>query len=189
MNTFVQGILVVQEEPYRNELDLHVTTGETVFLFYQESQEAIKKGEDDQIDALLESGKFYDLLIAVRVRNVTYAPTIPPGTAFKLVPKEGKGPTGVYQYNELRQGKVIDLSWKANKLQYQAIADSSIYEQQYILLETAIGNVVVRYKELQKNSHIPIEDIVVGSYLEWALSRLDVLAIIEKRDTIPSIPE
>ena len=187
MNTFVQGILVVQEEPYRNELNLDLTNGETLFLFYQQPREARKKGEDDQLDALLESGKFYELLILIRVRHVTYAPTIPPGTTFKLIPKEGKGPTGVYQYNELRQGKVIDLSWKANKLQYQAIAESSIYEHQYILLETAIGNVVVRHKEFQKNSHIPIEDITIGSYLEWAPSRLDVLAIIEKRDTIPSM--
>jgi hypothetical protein len=89
--------------------------------------------------------------------------------------------TSEYKHKVLLPGKVIDLSWDANKLHYQAIATPRIYEQQYLLLETEIGNVVVSQKELQENLPIPIEDITTGSYLQWAPSRLDVLAIIEKR--------
>jgi hypothetical protein len=186
MNTFVQGVLVVQEEPYRNELNLGLTNGETLFLFYQQPREARKKGEDDQLDALLESGKFYELLIIVRVRHVTYTPTISPETSSEPVRKELQESTSKHKHKVLLQGKVIDLSLDANKLHYQAIATPRIYEQQYLLLETEIGNVVVSHTELQENLPISIEDIAVGSYLEWAPSRLDVLAIIEKQDTIPS---
>ncbi|MDQ2903621.1 MAG: hypothetical protein M3Y81_08720 [Chloroflexota bacterium] len=179
---FVQGILRVQEEPYRDELDLVLSDGETLFLFYEQPWEIKNPEEFDTFDALLESGKYYELLIIVRVlRSITYSPTVPPGTSFKLVPKEREG----FKHNELLQGTVLDPSWDAAHLRYQAIVTSKIYNQRYVLLETSVGNVVISHAALQKVSQLPLEDIAIGGYMEWSPSRLDVLAIIEKRETPP----
>ncbi|MDQ2715629.1 MAG: hypothetical protein M3Z08_12035 [Chloroflexota bacterium] len=178
---FVQGILRVQEEPYRNELDLVLPDGETLFLFYLQPREMRNPEEIDLLDALLESGKYYEFLIVVRVQGITYSPTVPPGTSFKLVPKEQEG----FKHNELLQGTVLDPSWDASHLRYQAIATPMIYNPRYVLLETSVGKVVISHTALRKVSHLPLEDIAIGGYMEWPHSRLDVLAIIEKRETAP----
>ncbi len=183
---FVQGILRVKEEPYRNELTLVLPDGETLFLFYLPPREMRNPEEIDPLDVLLETGKYYEFLIIVRVRGINYSPTIPPGTSFKLVPKERVGLTGIFKHNELLQGTVLDPSWEAAHLRYQAMATPTIYNQRYVLLETSVGNVVISHAALQKVSHLPLEEIAIGGYMEWPHSRLDVLAIIEKRETPPA---
>jgi len=182
---FMQGILRVKEEPYRNELTLVLPDGETLFLFYLQPREMRNPEEIDLLDALLESGKYYEFLIVVRVRGITYSPTVPPGTSFKLVPKERVGLTGIFKHNELLQGIVLDPSWDASHLRYQAIATPMIYNPRYVLLETSVGKVVISHTALRKVSQLPLEDIAIGGYMEWPHSRLDVLAIIEKRETPP----
>lgn len=178
---FVQGILHVQEEPYRNELDLRLPGGETLFLFYQRPRE-LRDTEEDALDALFESGKFYELLVTVRARQMTYSPTILPGTRFELVVREEQGPMGVVTHHEVLRGTVLDPTWDAARQPYQAIATPRLYEQRYVLLETAVGNVVISHGTLQRALPLSPEDLTIGGYLEWPPSRFDVLAIIEKRE-------
>lgn len=180
MSDFVQGILSVQEEPYRNELELRLPDGEIIPVFYQKSREEQK---EDALDALLESGKPYELLLVVRIRDIRYTATMPRETILQLVSKEFKGANGVFKRNDIIQGKVLIVSWNASSLHYQGIATPKIYQRTYMLLETAIGKIVVDHKALQEGLHMPATDCAPGGYLEWKPARLDLLAIIHKRDS------
>jgi hypothetical protein len=184
MGTFISGTLVERQgaSGIYYETSFCLPNKQIVPIFYHNPR---GEDEDDPISEQLEPeaalNAFYELLVVVSVlRHVTYSPIIPSGTTFDLVTKEINVGGNTVKRNDLLRGKVIDPSWNTASLHYQAIATPKMYERHYALLETGIGNVVVSHKALQEELDIPIEQIVPGSYLEWKVGRLDLLAIIAK---------
>ncbi len=177
MDSFVQATLEDKQGEYGiyQELHFRFPDGATVFVFY-EGQE-----HDSNIDPVSDHllvGKAYNMLITVRVRHPTYAPVTPPNATFKLVTKEIASGRNIIRRNDLLQGKVLDPFWDASSQTYQAIASPRVYDQRYVLLETAIGKVVVSRKHLEEDLGAQTEQIAAGGYLEWEPSRLDLLAIL-----------
>ncbi len=178
--SFVQGVPEEKLGDYGNyyDLKLRLLTGQIIPVFYNCPREI--EPENDQISAQLEVGASYEMLIIVRANYVKYTSILPPDVSFELVPKEFKVEQMVVTRNDISGGKVLDLSWQAASQKYLAIATPKIYERHYVLLETAIGNVIINYKVLEEDLGEQAKEIAVGGYLTWGPSRLDLLAIIHK---------
>ena len=160
------------------DLKLRLPTGQITPVFYNSPREI--EPADDQISAHLETGVPYELLIIVQVRYVKYTPAIAPEVPFELVTIEsGTGATAA-KINVVLQGKVLDSFWNVASQEYLAVATPKIYERRYVLLETAIGKIIVNYKILKEDLGEQVDEIVAGGYLNWKPSRLDLLAILQK---------
>lgn len=192
MNHFVQGVLTVEDEMYILEPDLRLASGETIHIVYLKQRSKTKRieGEEDALSLLLEVDQWFELLVIVQVgsageRKVTYSPAIPEGKKLDLVYSETRMYSEVVKSYDVQQGIILDLDWDATSQHYIAIIGSTLYSRRFVLVETAIGKMVLSYKALQEQLGEQIEHLVVGGYLEWERSRLDLLAIIEKRDPQP----
>jgi hypothetical protein len=192
VTSFTQGTLENKQGSYGvyYETQFRLSNGQIIPVFY-----AHPKGEfndPDPISELLEPetsiGAIYEFVIIIGVlRSITYSPVIPDGPSFDLVTTEIKSGQSVIKRNDLIRGKVLDPSWDLANLHYQAITTPRMYEQRYVLLETGIGNVVISHKALQAEEEEAglIERVVAGGYLEWKQGRMDILAIIAKREAKP----
>jgi hypothetical protein len=60
-----------------------------------------------------------------------------------------------------------------------------LYAHRFVLIETAIGKIVLDYQALQERLGEQISQVAPGGYLEWEPARLDILAILAKRDPRP----
>lgn len=187
MTAFIRGTLESRQGSYGvyYETQFRLLNGQIIPVFY-----AHPKGEfrdPDPMSELLEPdtslGAMYELLIIIGVlRSITYFPVIPDGISFDLVTKEIKSGQSVIQRNDLQRGKVLDPSWDVTNLRCQVIATPRIYEQRYVLLETGIGNVVISHKALQAEQDGLLDRITTSGYLEWQQGRMDLLAVIAKRE-------
>jgi hypothetical protein len=189
MRTFLSGILIAREGAYGiyYEISFRLSNGQIIPLFYSNPRE---EDEDDPMSEQLQPetalNAFYELLIVINIlRHVTYYPITPVDITFDLVTEEISTSGTTVKRNDLLRGKIIDSSWDAASLHYEAIATPKLYEQRYVLLETGVGSLVVSHKTLQEELDIPLEQIVPGGYLEWKIGRLDLLAIIAKRAPEP----
>lgn len=86
--------------------------------------------------------------------------------------------------NRIVQGIILDLNWDAASVQYLAVAGQKVYTHRFVLVETAIGKMVLSYNALNERLGEQVVQLAPGSYLEWEPSRLDLLAIIAKRDPV-----
>jgi hypothetical protein len=192
MNHFVQGVLTVEDEMYILEPDIRLASGETIHIVYlkKRSDAERRENEQDPLSLILDVDQWYELLLLVQLRsagerNVTYAPTLPSGKKLDLVYSEALIYSEVVKRYDVQQGIILDLDWDMASQQYLAIAGRVLYTRRFVLVETAIGKMVLSYKALQDQLEDQIEQLAVGGYLEWGRSRLDLLAIIEKRDPRP----
>ena len=190
MSDFIQGILVLDEEPYTGGMDLRLPNKETLRLFYADLRPREERGTDDPLDQLLESEKWYELLIIAHAgrtpRNVvTYFPRLPQGKKLELASEELQLADRIVTDHRVVQGIILDLNWNAAGIPYLAIAGPRIYTHRFVLVETVIGKMVLSYKALQERLGEQINQLVPGGYLEWQPARQDILAILAKRDPRP----
>jgi hypothetical protein len=190
MDHFVQGVLIVDEEPYTGGMDLRLPNKETVRLFYTDLRPMEERQTDDPFDRLLESEKWYELLIIVHAgrtahNKVTYSPSIPPGTKLELMPEKFQVADRAVTDHRIVQGIILDLHWNAASASYLAIASPRIYTRRFVLVETVIGKVVLDYQVLREKLGEQVDQFVPGGYLEWQPARQDILAILAKGDPMP----
>jgi hypothetical protein len=191
MDHFVQGVLTVTDPEYILDPDLRLISGETIHLLYSDLRpEAGETDEDNPLTLLLEENQWYEMLLVVQIglgkRKVTYLPSIPPGTQLQLQTTEVQPRVGVVRRrNDVVQGIILDLNWDVASVPYLAVAGSVVYTHRYVLIETAIGKMVVSYKALQDVLGEQVHQLAPGGYLEWERARMDILAIIAKREAEP----
>jgi hypothetical protein len=192
MNHFVQGVLTIEDEMHILEPDIRLASGERIHIVYLKQRSRTKRiqEEDDSLSLLLEVQQWFELLLIVQVgsageRNVTYSPHIPHGTRLELLYSEAQGYSEVIKRYDIQQGIILDLNWNASSQHYLAIAGPALYTRRFVLVETAIGKMVLSYKALQERLGEQVLALAPGGYLEWERSRLDLLAIIEKRAPKP----
>ena len=83
------------------------------------------------------------------------------------------------------QGVILDLDWDAASQQYLAVAGPVVYTRRFILVETAIGQLVLSYQDVQEQLGEQAAQLAPGGYLQWEPARLDLLAILAKREPLP----
>ncbi len=92
----------------------------------------------------------------------------------------------VVKHNDVLQGIILDLNWDTTSVPYLATAGQRVYTHHFVLVETAIGKMVLSYPALQERlGEQQVKALAPGGYLEWAPSRLDILAIIAKHPPRP----
>jgi hypothetical protein len=190
MNTFVHGTIVEQEGSYGSyyEMQLRVPSGHVFPLNYdneRDTSKTLNDGEEemanDPISDLLEVGTAYELLTVLELRHLVYSPTVPLGAIFKVKTKVIQRKRSVTKRDEIQQGKVLDPDWNVASLDYLAVSrHANIYKKRYVLLETAIGKVLINYRDIQFELGEQGKHLASGSYLEWQNSGLILLAIIAK---------
>ena len=183
---FVQGVLTVEDEEHILYPYIRLANGKTIHILYA-GMRSDEEQEEDPLSRLLEVNKWYELLIIVQIglgseKKVTYSPALPPGTPFKLATTEIQVFSEVRKLNVVLQGIILDLAWNAASQSYLAVAGSRVYTHRFVLLETPIGKMVLSYQALQERLGDQAEHLTVGGYLQWEWSRLDLLAIVAKRD-------
>jgi hypothetical protein len=183
---FVQGVLTVEDEVYLSEPDLCLANGETIRILYSDlrSREESREG-NNPVSQILEANQWYELLLIVQIglgkdKKVTYASSLPPGTRLELKCREVQVFSEVIKHNDVLQGIILDLNWNAVNVPYLAIAGQRVYSHHFVLVQTAIGKMVLSYPALQERLGEQVKTLAPGGYLEWEPSRLDILAIIAK---------
>jgi hypothetical protein len=197
MSTFVHGMIVEQEGAYGYyyEMKLRVPTGHVLPLNYDNDYDTSKASNEeeeetanDPMSDLLEVGGTYELLTVMQVRHLTFQPSVPPGTIFKVETNVIERAGSIIKFDEVRQGKVLDPSWNVASQEYLAISlHATIYQKRYVLLETAIGKLLVNYRDIQSELGEQGKQVTVGSYLQWQNAELILLAIIEKHAPKPEV--
>lgn len=188
MNHFAQGVLTVSEETYSGEPDLRLANGKTIRLLYADLRPRGGYKEENPLSLLLEENKWYELLLVAQIglgeRTITIAPTIPPGTEMELESVAlPRFPT--ISFNWVVQGIVLDPQWDAASQPYLAVNGPLVFTHRWVLIQTAVGKMVLRYSDLEKRLGDQARQLAPGAYLEWGPARLDILAIIAKRDPEP----
>lgn len=183
---FVQGILVVDDPAYIGEPDLLLANGETLHLLYSDLRTREERVEENSVSLLLEENHWYEMLLIVQIglgeRKVIYQPANQPHKDLKLQTTEVQIYEKTRVRNDIVQGVILDLSWKPESVSYQAIAGPRIYAQRFVLIETAVGKMVLDYQALEKQALAQVNLFEPGGYLEWERARLDILAILARRD-------
>ena len=195
MDHFVQGILTVEDEIYLLEPDLRLATGETIRILYSDLRpDAGETEEDNPLSLLLEAGHWYELLLIAQIglgrsNKIVFMPAPPPGSRLKLASTERRVAGEIRKSYRVTQGIILDLNWNATSQQYLAVAGPRVYTTRFVLVETAIGKMVLDYQALQRRLGGQAQELAVGGYLEWEPARLDLLAIIAKRELEPGEKE
>lgn len=184
---FVQGVLTVEDEIYIGEPDLRLANGATIHLLYSDLRpRGERAGEDNPLSLLLEVNQWYEMLLIAQIglgtRSVSYLPSMPVTTGLELQTTEVQISGNVYRRTDVVQGIILDLHWDAASTPYLAVAGPRVYTHHFVLVETAIGKMVLSYKALQEHLGEQVHQLAPGGYLEWGPARLDILAIIAKHD-------
>ena len=183
---FVQGVLTVEDEVYLSEPDLRLANGETIHILYSDLRSRKEPQEEDNpVSQLLEANQWYEMLLIAQIglgkdKKVTYTPNLPPGTRLELKCREVQVFSEVVKHNDVVQGIILDLNWDTTSMPYLATAGQRVHTHHFVLVETAIGQMVLSYPALQERLGEQVKALVPGGYLEWDPSRLDILAIIAK---------
>jgi hypothetical protein len=186
MDHFVQGVLTVEDEVYLSEPDLRLANGETIRILYSDLRSRRESREEDNpVSQLLEANQWYEMLLIAQIglgkdKKVTYTPSLPPNTRLKLKCREVQVFSEVAKHNDVLQGIILDLNWDTTSVPYLAVAGQRVFTHHFVLVETAIGKIVLSYPALQERLGEQVKALAPGGYLEWDPSRLDILAIIAK---------
>ena len=163
MNEFVTGVLELNEvgatdghTVYDRWLTLRLANGTAIEIF-----------DDQLISTDLVVGQMYDLVLIVAVPwEIRYLPSPPPHIDLKAL-----------EQNYVVRGVVLDPYWQATERRYRYMT-AGFYKRVSVLLETAIGRLLVSRRNLEKDMQGPAEQVATGGYLEWMESRLDLLAVL-----------
>lgn len=189
-NHFVQGVLTVEDPAYILDPDLRLVSGAIIHLLYSDLRPRGERTEEDNpLSLLLEENQWYEMLLIAQIglgtRSVTYLPSPLPATKLELQATEVQISGKVYRRNDVVQGIILDLNWDASSMHYLAVAGPVVYTRRFVLVETAIGKMVVDYKALQEHLGEQVHQLALGGYLKWDPARLDILAILAKREAEP----
>jgi hypothetical protein len=186
VNTFVRGTLVERTCEYELycTLTFRLADETTISIFDSKHRES----RIGPISTQLSLGTTYNLLLMVRARHVKYWLVVPPDSTMKVVTEQRVIPIlneeemivgeNVVEQHNVVQGKVLDPHWEASKYTYQVVSSPKLYERDYVLLNTAIGNLVVSRQYIEPDLGEQAEHIAVDGYMEWRPSRIDLLAVL-----------
>ncbi len=181
MTIFVQGTLLEKDCEIEWYCDLLFRLAdETTILVFDNGDHRAESMLPMSTESIV--GVPYHLLLKVRPRHTRYFPAVAPETSLHVVREESLAKDGgVRSLDHVTQGQVLDPCWDTTTQTYLAAYASRFGEGDLILLETAIGKVVVSRAhiepDLQKQGE-QLAQIAVGGYLEWTSSRLDLLALL-----------
>src|SRR5215467_13442572 len=152
MNEFVTGVLE------RN--DAGATDGHTVYdrwlTLRLANDTAIDIFDDELISTDLVVGKMYDLVLLVAVPwRIRYLPIPPPDVDLKAL-----------EQNYVVRGVVLDPYWQTTERLYRYVS-TGFYERISVLLETAVGRILVSRLNIEEDMEGPAEEVAAGGYLEW----------------------
>jgi hypothetical protein len=179
MTSFVRGILeekLCEYGAYCN-LVFRLADGVTIPVF-----DSAPRGSIVPLSAQWAIDTEYQLLLKVRAEHVTYFSTVPPGTVFGTVTQEFQVGGEVFHQTKITQGKVIDPFWDATQHTFQAVVSPRVYKQVYVLVETAIGNVLVSRDDIASDLGEQMQQLAVGGYLEWEQGRIDLWALLSEAE-------
>ena len=190
MTHFVQGVLTLEDDIYLSDPDLRLANGKLIPILYDDIRTDEERSEeaDNAVISLLEKDKWFEFLLIARInrKKVIYYSQMPANKKLELTAKEIPGSLGERKFYNMTQGIILDLDWDAASQPFLAVGGSVVYTRRYVLVETAMGKIVLSYKVLEERLG---EDVITqlqpGGYLEWERARLDILAIIDKRDSEP----
>lgn len=187
---FVQGVLTVEDPAYIFDPDLRLADGATIHLLYSDLRpRGERHDESNPLSLLLDENQWYEMLLIAQIglgtRSVTYAPSLPPATRLELQTTEAQISGNVYRRTNVVQGIILDLNWDVSSIQYLAVAGSVVFTRRLVLVETAIGKMVLSYKALEEHLGEQVHQLAPKGYLEWEPARLDILAILAKREAEP----
>jgi hypothetical protein len=170
---FVSGILIEKQCEY--EAIYHLTfllDGSVIIPVYST---APREGRAHSAGGQMQVGRRYHLLLQVRPHRLRWLEAEPAGglatvvaAAHRQVARDASGVSGerIVLQHHIVQGRVVDVDWRRA-------------EERYVLLETAIGRVVLSPRALEAEARESARELVPGTWLAWRPWRLDLLAVLE----------
>ncbi len=175
MVSFVRGVLAEKTCEYGSycHLVFRLADGATIPVF-----DSAARGSSAPFSSLWTIGTEYHVLLKARAEHVTYASMVPAGTVFKIVTQERQTADKIVHQTSISQGKVLDPLWDATEHPFQAVVSHHVYKQAYVLVETAIGNVLLSRDAIAADLGEQMQQLAVGGYLQWAPGRIDLWALL-----------
>jgi len=156
MIKFITGLLVQNKAGatyddiiYDRKLKLHLPNGQELSIF----------DPAEPISTELATDEAYEMVLIPFVVSVNI-----------VAPSQISAESDSTLDSKQWQGTIIDLHWKAAKDRYR-YAHPELYEQEWILLTTSYGNVLLSPQSTQETLH-------TGMMVQWANTRLDLYAIV-----------
>jgi hypothetical protein len=153
MGNFITGTVVqnnagaeYEGTVYDRRLVLHLLGNQELFIF----------DPAEPISTELSINESYELVLIPFVVSVQIV----------SAPSQAELPVNL----DVWQGTVIDTHWKAPKEGYRFVRPD-LYEKEWILLATALGNVLLNPKGIK-------ESLSEGMVVQWKKARIDLYAII-----------
>jgi len=151
VSKFVTGVLE------RNEVG--ATDGHTIYnrwLSLRLKNEGVIEIFDDQLPSTnLEINQEYSMNIAVAVPwELKYFATPPLDIDVSLM-----------EHNDIVRGIILNPSWQVPERAYSRMTEN-FQKRVYLLVETAIGQVLISRRALERYAQEPIEHVETGGYLE-----------------------
>jgi hypothetical protein len=171
--SFVGGMLIEKQCEYEAICYLaFLLDGGIILPVFSTATERAKKGP---VGAQLQIGRSYRLLLLVRPRQLRY-PLETAGVrgmrdlvavARREIARDARGVSGerVRLEHQLLRGQVVEADWWNG-------------ERRYVLLETAIGRVVLSRRTLETDLKERADELVAGSWLAWEPWRLELLEVL-----------
>lgn len=186
MASFVRGILEAKTCEYGSYCNLvfRLADGVTIPVF-----NSAPRGSNTPLSAQWTVGTEYHVLLRVRVERITYLPEVPAGTVFSTMTEEFQTGGKVLRQTNINQGKVLDPFWDATEHTFQAVASQRVYKQVYVLVETAIGNVLVSRDDIASDLGVQMQQLAAGGYLQWEPGRIDLWALLPGAGEASSITD
>jgi len=175
MTSFAIGILEEKTCEYGSYCHLEFRFADSVTIPVFNSA---PRGSTVPLSAQWTVGTEYHLLLKVRAEHVKYFSTVPAGTVLGTVTQEFQAGGKVFQQTNIARGKVLDPFWDATEYTFKAVVSPGVYKQVYVLLETAIGNVLVSRNDIASDLGEEIQQLAVGNYLEWEPGGIDLWALL-----------
>jgi hypothetical protein len=178
MKTFVTGVLE------RNGVG--ATDGYTIYdrwlTLRLSNCIALRIFDEELISTDLEVGLTYDMILVVAVPDTIRYLSAPPENvdldAIDCEVVELRGSEGAFiEYTYVVRGTVVEPSWQAPQCAYRCMVPY-LPEFSAVLVQTAIGRVLINHLDIEEDMEGSIEQIEIGGYLEWEHSRLSLLAVI-----------
>jgi len=178
MNTFVTGILE------RNEVG--ATDGHTIYdrwlTLRLSNGIALRIFDEELISTDLEVGQTYNMILVVAVPDtIRYLSAPPENVDLESIDREVvelRGSEGEFvEYTYVVRGTVLEPSWQAPQRVYRCMVPY-FPEFAAVLVQTAIGRVLINHLDIEEDMEGSLEQIKVGGYLEWEHSRLSLLAVL-----------
>jgi hypothetical protein len=183
MADFVYGTVVdnLREPGLTCDIILRARNNSLIKVF-----DSILPGLERPLGDQIIPDQIYTLLITLAPRQITLLGIQPDESLLNVqieeqtfYPYKEIGEVKTFALSNIIQGKIIDLRWTIAALpeeQRQVLAD--LQNETYLLLETAIGHLIINHENLSASLEGQIEQLVPGEHIIWEPTRLELLAIL-----------